>query len=111
MVEWKHRGRVQAQGGGVEESVPWNELAPPTESMGHTMLDELRDKLLSAEQRFRESAFKQAHRFVKEAARGGGVSSPVRKTFLVRPITRENRRVDIEVHKGQAFVPDNVCSC
>ena len=50
-VEREHRGRVQAQGGGIEES-------------------------------------------------------PVRKTFLVRPRTPENERIDIEVQKGMAFVPD-----
>ena len=69
MVEWKHRGRVQAQGGGVEESVPWNELDPPTESMGHAMLDELRNKLLPAEQEHRLAAFAEAHGYVAAAAR------------------------------------------
>lgn len=108
MVEWKHRGRVQAQGGGVEESVPWKELEPPTESMGHKMLDQLWGTLVPAERQYRELVFEQAHRFVTQAAGGGGVSSPTRKTFLVRPITPEKRRVDIEVHKGRAFVPDTV---
>ena len=75
------------------------------------MLDKLWGKLLPAEQRYRESAFEQAHRFVKEAAGGGGVSSPIRKTFLVRPLTPEKRRVDIEVHKGRAFLPDRTCFC
>ena len=57
-------------------------------------------------QRTRKQVLAQAHRFVEEAARGGGIGSPVRKTFLVWPRTPENERIDIEVQKGIAFVPD-----
>jgi hypothetical protein len=45
MIEWKHRGRVQAQGGEAEESVPWAQINPPTESEGHTIMDKLQNKL------------------------------------------------------------------
>lgn len=108
MVEWKHRGRIQAQGGGVEESVAWAQIDPPAESEGHSMLERLNSKLPREAQRTRKQALAQAHRFVEEAARGGGIGSPVRKTFLVSPRTPRNERIDIEVQKGIAFVPDVV---
>jgi hypothetical protein len=48
---------MQAQGGGVEESVPWAQMEPPSASCGHQMLDDLRDKLTRAEQGYRQLAF------------------------------------------------------
>jgi len=99
-----HRGRVQAQGAGVEESVPWVQPVPPTARNGHGMLTDLRAKLASSEQRYRESAFDEAHRFVDRTARNGG-TGPTKKSFPLKPRS-DHRRVDIEVHKGLAFVPD-----
>jgi len=68
------------------------------------MLRELRAKLPLAEQRPREEACEQAHAFVDKAAEAGGASS-VKKSFPVPP-RRDHRRIDIEVNKGVAFVPD-----
>lgn len=99
----RHRGRVQAQGPGVEESVPWAQATPPTVADGHRMLDELRAKLSRTEQEHREVAFEQAHQFVDRVGRSGGTGH-TSKSFPQRS-RPDHRRVDIEVHAGLAFVP------
>jgi hypothetical protein len=105
-----NRGRVEAQGGGVQESVPWAQREPPTVLKGHEMLDRLRDLLLPAEQRFRVDAFEEARQFMTTASlavSGGVYAQPrkVSKSFPRKP-RRDHRRVDIVVEKGCAFVPD-----
>lgn len=101
----EHRGRVQAQGGGTEESVPWAQSSPPTASDGHRMLEELAARLTPAELQARQDGFAQAHDFINRAAQAGGVG-PVKKSFPRKPV-RGGIRVDIEVQKGMAFVPDS----
>lgn len=44
-----HRGRIQAQGGGTEQSVPWARNTPPTESEMLNFCDELEGKLSERE--------------------------------------------------------------
>ncbi len=99
-----HRGRVQAQGGGTEKSVPWAQSTPPTASDGQRMLDDLAAQLTDAELQARQAAFAQAREFINRAARAGGVG-PVKKSFPLKSV-RGGIRVDIEVQKGTAFVPD-----
>jgi hypothetical protein len=109
MVEWEHRGRVQAQGGGVEESIPWAQASPPTDADGYKMLVDLRNRLLPSEQRHRETAFAEARAFILRASQEGGVHAiprAVQKSFPRKPLP-DNRRVDIEVRKGSAFVPES----
>lgn len=96
-----HRGRVQAQGGGTEKSVPWAQAAPPSAADGRRMLDELHALLTPAEQRAREEAFALARDFIDRAAAKGGVDAPVARSFPRGRVVR----VDIEVNKGHAFVP------
>jgi hypothetical protein len=100
-----HRGRVQAQGCGTEESVAWADDAPPTESEVLAMLDELEQKLSPAEQQERASAFREAREFVRRSARAGGITAPVSKSFPRKPL-KGGIRVDFEVIAGQACVPD-----
>lgn len=99
-----HRGRVQAQGGGTEESVAWAQDTPPTRSDGLRMLDQLAARLTASELTARQGAFAEARDFVDRAAQAGGVG-PVKKSFPHKPL-RGGIRVDIEVQKGIAFVPD-----
>ncbi len=41
-----HRGRIQAQGGGIEESVSWCQNdTPPTKTEGLEMIDILENRL------------------------------------------------------------------
>ena len=107
MEATKHRGRIQVQGGGVEESIPWTRGTPPNASEGHDMLNELHARLTPLEQRSREVTFTKAHEFIDRVAKVGGAHHPVKKTFLVSP-GRDNRRIDIEVIIGLAFVPDAI---
>lgn len=98
-----HRGRIQAQGGGLEASVSWVQLKPPTAAEGQAMLQALQTQLSPKDLRARATAFQKAGKFIDNAGKAGGVSAPVSKTFLVKG-TRDIR-VDIEVITGQAFVP------
>jgi hypothetical protein len=99
-----HRGRVQAQGGGTQESEAWAQDEPLPAREGHSKLDTLRDWLSASEQQMRSDAFQEAHAFVDTAAAAGGAGANTKKSFP-RLSRRDHRRVDIEVHKGLAFVP------
>lgn len=98
-----HRGRIQAQGGGLEASVPWSQMDPPTASEGLSMVESLKAQLTSKQLKVRAKGFQQAERFIKNAGKAGGVSAPVSRTFLTQGT--KDIRVDIEVITGQAFVP------
>lgn len=100
----RHRGRIQAQGGGTEESVPWARDTPPTVSEMLKMCDDLEAKLSEREKNDRAQALAQLRRFLRSAAQGGGVAAPVTKTWLKRG--SRNIRIDLEVVKGSASVPD-----
>lgn len=97
-----HRGRVQAQGGGVEKSRKWAQATPPTAADVLGMLDQLEAELGRADRRAREEAFAQAREFIRSAAEQSGLDAPVSKSF-----PRKNEgdiRVDLEVKAGKACV-------
>jgi hypothetical protein len=98
-----HRGRLQAQGGEIEESESWAQDTPLLLSHGHQKLNDLHGRLQPAEQRYREEAFAEARAYVDRVAEAGGARPGTSKSFPLRP-RRDHRRVDIEVHKGLAFV-------
>jgi hypothetical protein len=98
-----HRGRVQAQGGGTEKSVPWAQRSAPTVSDVLRMLENLEGQLTPSEKRAREEGFRQARVFVRGVPRPG-LSAGTKKSFpRANP---GNIRVDIEVQAGLACVPD-----
>jgi hypothetical protein len=99
-----NRGRIQAQGGGTEQSEPWAQKRPPTESEMLRKCDLLERKLTDRERKDREVPFTQLRRFIQAAARSGGVVAPLSKSFLKRG--SKDVRVDIEVRRGAACVPD-----
>lgn len=102
-----HRGRIQAQGGGIEESETWAQNNALTGAAGRTMLTKLQAKLTEAEAAHRGEAFGQARGFIDRAEKSNGVDAShgvIRKSYPVKPRI-DGRRVDIEVHKGKAFVP------
>ncbi|MGH7172350.1 MAG: hypothetical protein ACRELG_18900 [Gemmataceae bacterium] len=101
----QHRGRIQAQGGGTEQSVPWARHTPPTESAMLKMCDDLEVKLSEREKNDRAQPLAQLRRFIRSAAQGGGVSAPVSKSWLKRG--SKDIRIDLEVVKGMACVPDS----
>ena len=49
-----HRGRVQAQGGGLEASESWSQDEPLTAKQGRTLLQQLKAKLSKKERRERK---------------------------------------------------------
>lgn len=53
-----HRGRIQAQGAKLEESVAWNQDKPLTAGEAKHMLSELKGKLNKKDLAAREDAFK-----------------------------------------------------
>lgn len=103
-IDPRHRGRIQAQGGGTEQSVPWARDTPPTKSELLKMCDDLEAKLSEREKNDRADALAQLRRFIRSAAQGGGVSAPVSKSWLKRG--SRDVRIDLEVVKGMAGVPD-----
>lgn len=100
-----HRGRVQAQGGGIEKSEPWAQGTPPTESETLARCDRLENQLTTRERKDREQPLTELRRYIRAAARRNGVSAPVHKSFLKRG--SKDIRVDLEVIKGMACVPDH----
>ena len=97
-----HRGRIQAQGSKLEESVAWNQNTPLTASDAKTKLNELKDKLSKKDLNARADAFKKAENFIESSCSCGGVDAQVSKTFMVKDTKHE--RVDIEIIAGKAFV-------
>ncbi len=100
----KHRGRIQAQGSKLEESVAWNRDTPSTVSEGLAMVDELEVKLSETDRKLRKTEFEKARKFINNAGNVNGVDAPVSNTYQVKNTKHE--RVDVEVKTGKTFVPD-----
>jgi uncharacterized protein with von Willebrand factor type A (vWA) domain len=102
----RHRGRIQAQGGGLEKSEPWARPTPPTEGEMLEMCDRLEMRLTPREREDRERPFADLRQYIRRAARSGGVSAP----FAPRSFPKRGSkdiRVDLEVITGMACVPDD----
>ena len=97
-----HRGRLQAQGRGTEESEPWAQDEPPSKDEVLDCLDQLWDKLSPAEQKDREPCYKDAGRFIRQAP-ATGVDAPYSKSFRNRRL-RGGVRIDFEIQTGKACV-------
>ena len=95
----KHRGRIQAQGNGVEKSVTWSQDEPLSREQGKTLLQQLKGQLSEKEHAERAEQFEQAERYIEGA---NGIPAPERRTFQNRKT--KDVRVDIEVLAGRAFV-------
>lgn len=98
----KHRGRIQAQGGGIEESENWASNTPPDVEKGLEMLQNLQEKLPPKEQQNRKELFDKAERFIRAAGAKNGLTAQVSKSFLKKD--SKDVRIDIEVIAGVAFV-------
>ncbi len=97
-----HRGRFQAQGGGIDESEPWKEPEPLAALKAHHLLSWLEYSIHAREARMRHDAFRKAHRFIDGCVTSGGIG-PTKQSWP-KPDRPDSRRVDIEVHAGIAFV-------
>ncbi len=100
----EHRGRFQAQGGGVEESECWAQEKPLSLSSALRLLAKLIGKLAFKDYEKRRNQFDKAEQFVKNAAESGGLYANTSKSFNVKG--SKDERVDIEVWAGKAFVQD-----
>lgn len=99
-----YRGRWQAQGANIQASERWAQDDPLSAVDGRRLLTTLKLGLAPAEQARRAVAFVRANRYVDIMEAAGGVAAPVIKSFPVANDADE-RRVDLEVKAGMAFVP------
>lgn len=95
----KNRGRVQAQGTHLEESVSWDTDKPVTVKDVQDKLEELKRKLSERDLKDREEAFKKAKNFIENGNSCNGLDAPISKTFMVKGTKHE--RVDIEIISGR----------
>ena len=80
----KNRGRVQAQGTHLEESVSWDTDKPVTVKDVQDKLEELKRKLSKRDLKDREEAFKKAKNFIENGNSCNGLDAPISKTFMVK---------------------------
>ena len=101
----EHRGRIQAQGGKpkIEKKENWAQLYPLSKIEGINLLVMLEGQLTPTEKKDRAIPLQKARDWINAAASKGGVSAYVQKSFLKKG--SDDVRIDIEVNKGDAFVP------
>ncbi len=106
-MENSHRGRVQAQGGGTEKSESWAQNKPPTVRNVLGKVDRLEGQLTPKERLDREQPLLAMRTYLTNAGNKGGIwaiPKAFKKSFLKRG--SDDIRVDLEVHKGAACVPE-----
>jgi hypothetical protein len=103
MPRKEQRGRIQAQGGGLEASESWHQAEPLSKEKGLSLLARLRSRLSVPERNAMERLFEEAQCFIEQAE--GGIDAPFRRSFNDRYDCR--LRVDVEVWSGAAFVLRN----
>lgn len=96
-----HRGRFQAQGGGLQESESWSQEEPLSKDQGLQLLARLKAKLPAKAQATRDKAFQQAERYIQQS--DGGIEARKLKSFYADKKDRRIR-VDLEILSGRAFV-------
>lgn len=96
----KHRGRIQAQGGGTEKSESWSQDEPLSKKDGLNLLGILKSRMNKKELELRERQFDDAERYIENVE--GGLDALKKKTFRNRKT--KDVRVDIEILSGTAFI-------
>ncbi|MCB0652324.1 MAG: hypothetical protein KDC85_13695 [Saprospiraceae bacterium] len=96
----KHRGRIQAQGNGLELSESWSQDEPLTKEKGLDLLERLKLRLNKKFFLEREEQFEDAKRYIENI--DGGIDAIKKKTFRNRKT--KDSRIDIEVLEGTAFI-------
>jgi hypothetical protein len=91
--------RLQAQGGGVQQSVPLAGPVPISAAQGIAALEVLKAKLTRSQLEERAELFRKAERFIHNALAGGGVGPPGKSFSL----PNSNKRVDVEILRGINF--------
>ncbi len=95
-----HRGRIQAQGDGLEKSVSWSQDEPLSKEEGFGLLKKLKSLLTSDEIKAREKELVKAERYIDNTS--GGLDAVKKKTFLNRKT--KDTRIDIEILSETAFI-------
>ena len=96
----KHRGRIQAQGEGLEKSVSWTQDEPLSKGDGLSLLERLKKMLTKKEFERREKPFEEAKRYIENVE--GGADAVKKKSFRNRK--SRDARIDIEILSGTAFI-------
>lgn len=99
-MQMQHRGRIQSQGGDVNDSKPWAQEHSLDHPTGIDLSNALEGMASEKEQKLRKSAHANARAFMNAAKLAGGVGV-TSKTYMVKG--DPHKRVDIEVRKGIAF--------
>jgi hypothetical protein len=97
-----HRGRIQAQGGGIEKSESWAQDEPLSLESGLNLIDNLKKQLTKKELAVREEAFEKLSKLVNKNSRNG-IDAQVVVSFYADEDTTDER-VDLEVRKEKAFI-------
>lgn len=100
MLAHMHRGRLQSQGGGLNDSKPWAQPAPLKHKPAIGMSHALESMASNKEKKLRAVAHSKSRAFMNAAQAAGG-TGPTSKTYMVKG--DPHRRVDIEVRNGTAF--------
>ena len=102
---------VQAQGGGLQKSVKFNQPRPATLADGLMMLNQLWAQLTPTEQRTRNIAIEKARDVIRTTAAAGGVTAPPKfERNLNNPEQNPNdARIDVVIYRGRAFIPGPCC--
>lgn len=100
--------RIQAQGRDIAapggKSSAFNTFGVIYLSQGKQVLAQVWELMTDGERRVRQEALLKANRFMEGASAGGG-TGPVKVSFYDDP-ERADIRIDVEVLRGRAFVPD-----
>jgi hypothetical protein len=100
-----HRGRFQAQGKRLEESESWAKDLPLNYNEGLQLLVNLENKIPRKDLLIRSLGFKQCRRCIENASKNNGINVlEMGKPFIKSFPKNYQERVDLEVHKGIAFI-------
>jgi Pretoxin HINT domain len=97
--------RLQAQGGGLEKSVPFNQTTPVTRTQAIAGLGELQNQLTRTEFKDRSVALQKAATWINQAAAAGGVGPPGKSGFTNPGVRGKDARIDVEILVGKNLVP------
>lgn len=95
-----NRGRFQAQGQKLEESVNWAQVEPLYHCEALVFIESLKNKLTRRDLKIRKNAFAECIEYVNKVNKKGGIPAVHNKSFP----KNYKERVDLEVHKDVAFL-------
>jgi RHS repeat-associated protein len=97
-----NRGRIQAQGSGLQVSQAWVQPEPPTASAGVAMLNAVWGQLTNRDQRMRNVAYQQLRNFISSRP-PAGITAPFSRSWTNPGVAGSTARMDLEIITGSAF--------